>query len=218
MKFDLHIHESKHSKDSRLDLEQIVQEAKAFGLDGIAVTDHDVLGLREQARFLSALHDMMIFVGVEVSTTQGDILVFGVDELPSVEGADRLEPQVLIDYVNERGGATIAAHPFRNNGRGLGDSIFELSGLTAIEGYNGRTSSHHNAKAIEAALKLGMPVTGGSDAHKPGEVGAYATQVDAAVHTEKDLIRALKLGQCHPVSLKSLPILPAAELDDYIAV
>ena len=218
MKFDLHIHESKHSKDSRLDLEQIVQEAKAFGLDGIAITDHDVLGLREQARFLSALHDLMIFVGVEVATTQGDILVFGVDELPSAKEADRLAPQVLIDYVNERGGATIAAHPYRDNGRGLGDSIFALSGLTAIEGYNGRTSSNHNAQAMEAALKLGVPVTGGSDAHKPGEVGAYATQVDAAVHTEKDLIRALKLGQCHPVSLRSLPTLPAAELDDYIAV
>lgn len=218
MKFDLHIHESKHSKDSRLDLEQIVLEAKAFGLDGIAITDHDVLGLREQARFLSALHDLMIFVGVEVSTTLGDILVFGVDELPPSKGVNRLDPQILIDYVNERGGATIAAHPFRDNGRGLGEAVFKLSGLTAIEGYNGRTSSNHNAQAVEAASKLGMPVTGGSDAHKPGEVGAYATQVETAVHTERDLIRALKLGQCHPVSLKSLPIVPAAGLDDYIAV
>lgn len=218
MKFDLHIHESKHSKDSRLDLEQIVLEAKASGLDGIAITDHDVLGLREQARFLSALHDFMIFVGVEVSTTLGDILVLGVDELPPSEGVSRLEPQVLIDYVNERGGATIAAHPYRDNGRGLGESLFKLSGLTAIEGYNGRTSSGHNAQAVEAASKLAMPVTGGSDAHKPGEVGAYATQVEMAVHTEKDLIRALKLGQCRPVSLKSLPIVPAAGLDDYIAV
>jgi predicted metal-dependent phosphoesterase TrpH len=218
MKFDLHIHESKHSKDSRLELEQIVLEAKAQGLDGIAVTDHDVLGLRSQARFLSARHDLMIFVGVEVSTSRGDILVLGVDELPQAEGGNRLEPQVLIDYVNERGGATIAAHPFRDNGRGLGNSIFELSGLTAIEGYNGRTFLKHNALAVEAASKLGMPVTGGSDAHKPGEVGTYATQVDAAVHSERDLIRALKLGQCHPVSLKSLPVLPAAGLDEDIAV
>jgi len=218
MKFDLHIHESKHSKDSRLDLEQIVLEAKAHGLDGIAVTDHDVLGLRSQARFLSARHDLMIFVGVEVSTSRGDILVFGVDELPPAEGSNKLDPQVLIDYVNDHGGATIAAHPFRDNGRGLGNSMFELSGLTAIEGYNGRTLFEHNAKAFEAAMKLGLPVTGGSDAHVPGEVGAYATQVEAAVHSERDLIRALKLGQCHPVSQKSLPVVPAAGMDEVIAV
>jgi len=218
MKFDLHIHESKHSKDSSLDLEQIVQEAKAHGLDGIAITDHDVLGLRKQARFLSARHDLTIFVGVEVYTTKGDLLVFGVDELPWTDGKHRPDPQDLIDYVNERGGATIAAHPFRENGRGLREAIFDLPGLTAIEGYNGRTSTCHNAKAAEAALKLGLPVIGGSDAHRPGEVAAYATQVDAVVHTEKDLIRALKLGQCRPVSLKSMTILPAASLDDDIAV
>lgn len=218
MIFDLHIHETKHSSDSILDLEQIVLEAKAQGLDGVAITDHDVLGLRTQARFLSARHELMIMVGVEVSTTQGDILVFGVDELPGTNGDHLLEPQFLVDYVNEHGGATIAAHPFRDNGRGLGESLFKISGLTAIEGYNGRTASHHNARAVEAALELGMPITGGSDAHTPGEVGGYATQVNAVVHTEKDLIRALKLGQCHPVSLKALPIQPAVVMDEELAV
>ena len=199
MKFDLHIHEASHSEDSQLSLEQIVLEAKACGLDGIAITDHDVLGLREQARFLSARHEILIMVGVEVYTTRGDILVFGVDTLPQTEAGKRLEPQALIDYVNARGGATIAAHPFRDNGRGLGEALFELKGLTAIEGFNGRTAKWHNVLAVEAAVKLGIPATGGSDAHLPGEVGAYATQVNAAVHSEMDLIHALKLGQCHPV-------------------
>jgi hypothetical protein len=206
MKFDLHIHESTHSKDSRLSLEQIVLEAKSKGLDGVAITDHDVFGLRDQARFLSARHGLPIFVGVEVYTALGDILVFGVDQLPAVEVGERIEPQRLIDYVNSKGGATIAAHPFRSNGRGLGEALYGLTGLTAIEGYNGRTSENRNDRAAAAALALGVPLTGGSDAHTPGEVGAYATEIIGLVQTEKDLIQALRQGLCHPVSMTGQPL------------
>ncbi|WP_092591958.1 PHP domain-containing protein [Acidaminobacter hydrogenoformans] len=206
MKFDLHIHELTHSKDSHLSLEQIVLEAKSRGLEGIAITDHDVLGLRAQARFLSARHNLPIFVGVEVYTTLGDILVFGVDQLPAVEEGKRIESQQLIDYVNSKGGATIAAHPFRSNGRGLGEALYGLTGLTAIEGYNGRTTKGHNDRAADVALALGIPMTGGSDAHAPGEVGAYATEVSGVVQTEKDLIQALKKGRCYPVSMTGLPL------------
>lgn len=197
MKFDLHIHERTHSKDSMLSLEQIVLEAKYRGLDGVAITDHDVLGLRDHAEFLSVRYGIPVFVGVEVSTTLGDILVFGVDELPERQ----VDPQSLIDFVNARGGATIAAHPFRDNGRGLGETIRGLRGLTAVEGFNGRTSPGHNARAVELAHALGIPVTGGSDAHMNGEVGGYATWFERPVRHERDLIDALKAGKCRPVAL-----------------
>lgn len=200
MKIDLHIHENTYSKDSQLSLEHIVFEARRRGLDAIAITDHDVMGHRHQARFLSARYQMPIFVGVEVNTTLGDLLVFGVDALPEMPCGQRLEPQALIDYVNGQGGAVIAAHPFRDNGRGLGDALRHLKGLTAIEGYNGRTGAKDNQRAAELAQTLGIPITGGSDAHSPGEVGGFATWFHRRIETEKDLIQALKLGFCQPVT------------------
>lgn len=209
MYFDLHIHEKTHSEDSGLSLEQIVLEAKARGLDGIAVTDHDTLGLKPQAEILSERHGIHIFVGAEVWTRQGDLLVFGVDEIP----AQRVDAQTMVDMVNTRGGATIAAHPYRSNGRGLGDVIGTLQGLTAIEGYNGRTEPHQNLKATELAERMGLPCTGGSDAHQPGEVGRYATYFKVPVHSERDLITALKAGSFNAVSLEG----ETESLADWIA-
>ena len=49
MLIDLHIHEKHFSKDSFLALEEIVEIAKRKGLDGICITDHDSMGLREYA-------------------------------------------------------------------------------------------------------------------------------------------------------------------------
>lgn len=197
MFFDMHVHEKTYSSDSQLSLEQIVIEAKACGLDGIVITDHDTVGLRSQAKRLSARHNLHIFVGVEVLTLQGDLLVLGVDDIPK----GHLDAQHLIDDINARGGATIAAHPFRNNGRGLGETIRSLSGLTAVEGYNGRTKAHHNLRAAQLAESLGLPVTGGSDAHLPGEVGGVKTWIDASIKEERDLIEALKAGKCYVAPL-----------------
>ena len=50
MFIDLHIHEKTFSKDSFLALEEIVELAKDRGLDGICITDHESMGLREYAK------------------------------------------------------------------------------------------------------------------------------------------------------------------------
>ena len=41
MLIDMHLHERTFSLDSHLSLEQIVTIAKAKGLDGVCITDHD---------------------------------------------------------------------------------------------------------------------------------------------------------------------------------
>ena len=61
MIIDMHMHEMRYSGDSFLRLENMVEIAKRRGLDGICITDHDSMGLKEFARkqdfrFLSGLN------------------------------------------------------------------------------------------------------------------------------------------------------------------
>lgn len=197
MLFDLHIHQSLHSSDSRLLLEQAVIDAKEAGLDGICITDHDDLGLRPLAEKLSEQYDLKIFVGVEIYTLDGDILCYGIDEMP----AERLSAQETIEYVHQRDGVCIAAHPYRHNNRGVKDLIRTLN-LDAIEVYNGRTDSASNEKALLVAENLNIPMTASSDAHTPGEVGKFVTSFDYDINTESDFLNAIRNGHMKPYEYK----------------
>ncbi len=168
---DFHIHESTYSSDSEMTLKEIVDEAKQIGLDGICITDHDSMGLKDFAIKYSKEISFPIFVGVEYLTLQGDIVAFGIDKLPE----PNLNAQEFIDYVNKCGGVCIAAHPFRNNNRGLGENLLTVNGLTGIEVLNGSTSKEANKKALEYCLELGLQPIGASDAHNVIQLGRYAT-------------------------------------------
>ena len=96
MLVDLHIHESKYSLDSHVSLEKIIEEAKRKGLDGIAITDHDDIQIKEEAETLSKNLNYPIFVGVEYLTLEGDIIAFGIDKV--TEG--RIPAQEFINLLN----------------------------------------------------------------------------------------------------------------------
>ncbi|NMB33222.1 MAG: histidinol-phosphatase, partial [Clostridium sp.] len=48
MIIDTHVHESKYSFDSILDLETSIRLAKLIGLDGICITNHENNHLRDE--------------------------------------------------------------------------------------------------------------------------------------------------------------------------
>lgn len=105
---DLHMHERTFSKDSLLTLKEIVEIAKEKGLDGVCITDHDDIGIKEYAEQYSRETGFPIFVGYEFYSLQGDILAFGAPKVPS----ERISAQEFVDYVKSFGGVCIAAHPF----------------------------------------------------------------------------------------------------------
>lgn len=195
MLVDLHIHESKYSLDSHVSLEKIIEEAKRKGLDGIAITDHDDMQVKEEAETLSKNLNYPIFVGVEYLTLEGDIVAFGIDKVP--EG--RIPAQEFINLVNEAGGVCISAHPFRNNNRGLENNLNTIRGLAGIEGFNGNTDKLSNLKAFETAKKLGIQAVGSSDAHHQHAVGRFATKLPFTVTNVAELIRAIKTNECVPM-------------------
>lgn len=199
MLIDLHVHESTFSRDSKMSLKEIVEDAKLKGLDGVCITDHDSLEIKEFAEAYAKKVNFPIFTGVEVYTTKGDIIAFGIDQLPD----HRPDAQEFINYVKSHGGACFSAHPFRDNHRGLENNIFKVQGLDGIEVLNGNTSFEDNNRAWEACQKLNLQPLGASDAHSTAKLGRYATFLPYKVNTTKDLINALLSGNCSPAILEN---------------
>ena len=194
MFIDMHMHELTHSKDSFLKLKEIVDIAKQKGLGAICITDHDDMGLREYAKVYSKEVDFPIFVGIEFFSLQGDIVALGISDYPK----QREDAQVFIDCVKEQGGVCFAAHPFRNNNRGLEDNLRTVRGLDGVEVLNGSTLPEANLKAVRYAKELGLITIGSSDCHVPEKVGIFATWFPESVRTMEDLLRVLRSGECKP--------------------
>lgn len=194
MFIDLHMHEKRYSKDSFLSLEEIVEISRKRGLDAICITDHDSMGLKEYAEEYSKKTGFPIFVGIEYDSIQGDILAFGIEDAPK----ESIDAQTFIDMVHAQGGAVIAAHPFRHNGRGLAKHLDVLKHVDAVEILNGSTLPDATMMAVQYARKYGFAVTGGSDCHYPDKVGVVATYFPQQIETVQDLVHAIRSHQCQP--------------------
>lgn len=198
MFIDMHSHELRYSKDSFLLLEQMVELAKRRGLDGICITDHDDMGLVEFAAEYSKKVNFPIFVGIEFYSLQGDIIAFGIKDYPS----ERVSAQEFVDLVQAQGGMCFAAHPFRNNNRGLEENLKIVKGLDGIEVLNGSTPFEPNKKAVDYARELGKATIGSSDCHVIEKAGIYATWFPREIHSVEELILAVKNHECRPAYYK----------------
>jgi predicted metal-dependent phosphoesterase TrpH len=206
---DLHTHSSPASSCSSTSVDELIEEAKRIGLNGICLTDHNHVWTPGQVEELRQKHGFPVFRGNEITTNQGDMLVFGLEK--DIRGIITLEE--LREEVLAAGAFMIAAHPFRGF---LTFSTVQL-GLTpetaaqrplfqlvdGVEVLNGKVTEKENAFSSSVAETLRLPATGGSDAHQASEVGKYATRFFAEVHTEAELVRALKSGEYVPVAFRS---------------
>jgi len=200
-KIDLHVH-SKYSTDNDAEPEETIVRAIELGLQGIAFTEHYYYGASEPVEALKEKYgnSIRIFRGVEFSTAEGHCLIFGVD-------TDRLSMKYapvadVVRIVNDAGGVAIPSHPYRSV-NSLGDLVLSISGIAALEGYNGCNMHPFNVKAIEAAESRKLPFTGGSDAHAPQEVGSCYTEFDDEV-TADNFIDLLKAGNYRGVDKRKI--------------
>jgi predicted metal-dependent phosphoesterase TrpH len=134
----------------------------------------------------SAYPDILIIPGVEISTSQGDVVVLGTDELPPKPWT----PEVVVDFAKSVGGVSIVAHPYREYG--MGDCARNYK-VDAIEVLNGGSSQAANNQAKELAKSMGLPGTAGSDAHQVSELFSVFSQVDAGLDVDA-VLKAIKKG------------------------
>jgi predicted metal-dependent phosphoesterase TrpH len=155
-KFDMHVH-SKYSFDKNAEPEEMILAAVGLGLDGIAFTEHDTYEGSEPVERLKEKYAKYITIlrGMEFSAPSSHILVYGIKE--DLRSLDGISEAAFIEEVHRLGGIAIPAHPFRV---GLGYSLADIKGLTAIEGMNGHNSPKENRLAVDMAAKLSVPFIG----------------------------------------------------------
>jgi predicted metal-dependent phosphoesterase TrpH len=197
MLIDLHCHTRVYSGCSILTPETLVDIARAAGLDGVCITEHDALWPSEEIDRLAKELDFLLLRGVEVSTDAGHVLAYG---LPHYDRG--LTVLLHLHEVARREGVLLfLAHPDRRHkplpkGMGLAD-IFD-----SLEVMNGTQSAPQNSLALHQAASLRLPGIGGSDAHAPGEVGTCATLFEREVRTEEELLSELRAGRYRAVDLR----------------
>ena len=188
MRFDLHIHTS--CSDGRDDVETVLKAALEKGLDGVAITDHDTMEGAFLARKLVEENglDLLVIPGVEVSTSQGHLLALGIEKLPP----SKQSPEETIDFVHQQGGIAIVSHPYHV----FRHAMYRIPDCDAVEVYN---SKHifgiANAWARRQALKRGLPMVAGSDAHMMGTVGLGVTIIET--ENGGDVLEAIRAGKVH---------------------
>lgn len=192
MIFDMHVH-SNISPCSSLDIMDIIAHAKCRGLDGVCITDHNTTEARRYIKEGLQDNGLVVLIGMEYDTPQGDMLLFGPIEdiipgLPAVE---------VLHLVHSRGGFAIAAHPFREE-RPFSEDIIKKGLCTIIESINGRNTGAENRNASRWTGTYPVSVCGGSDAHSIEELGSVVTRIPVPVFSPGDLRNALMKGLCMP--------------------
>jgi hypothetical protein len=205
MRIDLHTHTSPRSPCSSIDPLELIREASRLGLDGICLTEHQVLWQPGEVAELATEARVKIFRGNEFTTNQGDILVFGFYE----DIKELLIIQDLREKVTTAGGYMIAAHPFRGfKTFGIGQLQMTveqaarrkvLEFVDAVEIGNGKLSPDENDMARKVAEKLGLPGTGGSDAHRVDELATWVTVFENEIQDEDALLQELHAGRFRAV-------------------
>ena len=201
MRIDLHIHTSPLSACSYIDPHELVREARRLELDGICLTEHQVVWNPKEVNNLAREGGIKVFRGNEYTTNQGDVLVFGFYE----DIKELMLIQELREKVKKAGGFMIAAHPFRGfKTFGIGQlqmtvdqackrKMFEF--VDAIEVHNGKLSADENDMARKVSEKLRLPGTAGSDAHRLDEIATAVTIFENDIRDEIQLVEALHSGR-----------------------
>src|SRR5258707_447372 len=134
-KIDLHTH-SFFSGDGVSSPEQNIASAKAKGLDGFALTDHNtndgVTYMLEKGLMREdgmPVDNFLIIPGVEVTTAEGHLLCIGAS-LPYLQGRSALEVCSLIHERDRHGRRR--AQPVRQRGRLATQNLAQFLGRRAI--------------------------------------------------------------------------------------
>jgi len=179
------------SKDATGSPESLIAAAKARGLSGIAITDHDTCEAHEYLKDHPVPAGFLVVPGVEVSTAEGHLICLGVT-LPYMKGVPAKE---VMEAVKVGGGIAIPAHPFDQWRAGIRPSVLDTLDIEAIEVFNAAvTSRSYNEKAFAYAKGRGLKMLAGSDAHHSSAVGVSATAFEMDELTLPALLAAIRKG------------------------
>jgi predicted metal-dependent phosphoesterase TrpH len=191
MKFDLHLHTTRHSPDSEMEPLVMLRRAEELGLDGVVITEHDWLWTEPELEGLRALHPKLVILsGIEVSAYEGHFLVYGVTNPFTVPRGIRVAE--LCREVHRQGGAVVAAHPFR-----WGQPFWEIlrrerPELDGLEMMSNNMDADCRRRAAEVRAEYRLAGLGNSDAHHEDTLGCCYTDFPGRITGMADLVAAIR--------------------------
>jgi dephospho-CoA kinase len=189
-RLDLHVHTA-GSWDCLSEPREVLERAMARGLDRIAITDHNRLGVGLR---MAEEHPDRIIPGEEVKTAEGiDVIGLYLSE-EIAEGTPAAE---TVERIRDQGGIAYLPHPYAAGKGGRGRYADELRALVdVVEVFNGRLHPGRlNLPAEELASRHGCLRGAGSDAHTLFEIGSVSVQVPSHPNRPEALLRALASGR-----------------------
>jgi predicted metal-dependent phosphoesterase TrpH len=212
MLLDLHVH-TNISWDGKIKIGNLLRKLKEIGLDGIAITDHNSYEAIPKAKEIAVKYDVKVFQGIEISSKDGHILAYGVEEKPPYKKS----VEETIEWIHDNGGAAVCAHPFSLTSPSMGEDVYHNK-FDALEINASCTQSSNHAAELAARL-MNVHLVGGSDAHYLNSVGLVTTFFYDEITNEDELIAAIKKGNCEvryriPITIQAelIPPIPDEEL------
>ncbi|MFL6540139.1 MAG: PHP domain-containing protein, partial [Chthoniobacterales bacterium] len=175
--------------------EDNIAAARAKGLHGFAVTDHNTCDavnymlekglMREDGQ---PVDGFLAIPGQEVTTAEGHLLCIGTT-LPNLKGKPARE---VCEMIHERGGLAIPPHPYDLFRAGIRFQTLETLPIDALEVFNAATTlRRYNTFAFKYAHVRGLPMTAASDAHHAAALGTAYTIVNTEDFSVKGMLEQI---------------------------
>ncbi|KKK05806.1 histidinol phosphatase [Micromonospora sp. HK10] len=200
---------SSRSNGGELTPEQLAAGARKFGLDFIAVTEHNTSDTHGVWGPIAG-DDLLVILGQEVTTRTGHWLALGIEPGQLVDWRYGVREDVLdqhLDQVHQVGGLCVAAHPHAPYPTGT--FMYPFRGFDVVEVWNGLWSSDlpWNAdneaalaewgRSLAADLHHGRwrPAIGNSDTHLDEQIGIPHTVVLAEELSTEAVLAGIRAGR-----------------------
>ncbi len=187
LKLDLHVHTNR-SSDAFTRPEHLANICLDRGLDGLAITDHNVLAS-------DSSEQPVILPGIEISTREGHVIALGVSEaIPRGLSADE-----TIRRIRDLNGVSIIPHPYDLLRSSVRPHILTIR-PDAIEVINSSSFLHSMTwkRARKFAEKENYPMTAGSDSHIPETIGRAYTEIECESRNVNSVLAGLRSGSISP--------------------
>lgn len=196
--------------DARASVAELAAEARARGLDFLAVTDHNTVSHHAELPLNSA-SDLLLVPGEEVTTYRGHANVWGVAGWVDFRIERPGDLDALVAQVHARGGLFSVNHPKTQPGCIGCDWEYPVpGGADAMEAWQGpwALGNWESLARYDALLREGRRLTlvGGSDRHHPGasrvdppllQVGSPTTWLELEELSTPAVLTAIRAGRAY---------------------
>jgi len=189
-KIDLHVHTGRYSQCAEtVDPYAIEEHALRAGLDGVVLTDHDMLWEEEELRLLQ--HEcpaIRIYRGIEISAAGAHLVVIGLEDAGLVHRG--IPVAEACELAHRQSACVILAHPYRD----ADPQVIPVRLVDAIEVGSTSFTAEEARLAAKLAERYGKPRVASSDAHALSRIGWGWTELPVAPANELELARLIVAG------------------------